>query len=44
MKLKIFLAAVLLAAAFSNGLAVVTADKVFAASAKHFGVKHELIS
>ena len=33
-----------LAAAFSNGLAIVTADKVFAASAKHFGVKHEHIS
>ncbi len=33
-----------LAIAFSNGLAVVTADKVFAASAKHFGVKHKLIS
>lgn len=33
-----------LAAAFSNGLAVATADRVFAASARHFGVKHELIS
>jgi predicted nucleic acid-binding protein len=33
-----------LAAAFSNGLAVVTADKLFAESARHFGVKHELIT
>jgi predicted nucleic acid-binding protein len=33
-----------LATAYSNGLVVVTADKAFAASARHFGVKHELIS
>ncbi|MGD1002252.1 MAG: type II toxin-antitoxin system VapC family toxin [Candidatus Brocadiia bacterium] len=33
-----------LAIAFSNGLTVATADKVFAASARHFDVKHELIS
>jgi predicted nucleic acid-binding protein len=33
-----------LAVAFSNDLEVVTADKVFAASAKHFGVKYDLIS
>jgi predicted nucleic acid-binding protein len=32
-----------LAVAFSHGLAVLTADKVFAASARHFGVRHELI-
>jgi len=33
-----------LAAAFSNGLTMITADKVLAESAKHFGVKHKLIS
>jgi len=33
-----------LAAAFSNDLALITADKVLARSAKHFGVKHKLIS
>jgi predicted nucleic acid-binding protein len=33
-----------LAAAFSNGLTLVTADKDLAASARHFGVKHRLIS
>ncbi len=32
-----------LAVAFSNGLAVVTADKVLAESARHFGVKHKLL-
>ena len=33
-----------LAVAFSNGLPVVTADKVFAESARHFGIEHKLIS
>jgi predicted nucleic acid-binding protein len=33
-----------LAVAFSNRLTVVTADKDLAASARHFGVKHKLIS
>lgn len=33
-----------LAAAFSNGFVLVTADKDLAASARHFGVKHKLIS
>jgi hypothetical protein len=33
-----------LAIAFSNGLSVVTADKVLAESARHFGVKQQLIS
>lgn len=33
-----------LAVAFSNGFTVLTADKVLARSAKHFGVKHKLIS
>ena len=33
-----------LAVAFSNGLAVVTADKAFAESARRFGLKHRLIS
>jgi hypothetical protein len=32
-----------LAIAFSNGLDVATADNVFAASARHFGVKYEFI-
>jgi len=36
--------AIHLAVAFSNGLAVVTADKVLAESARHFGVKHRLIA
>jgi len=33
-----------LAAAFANDLRLVTADKQLAQSAKHFGVKHRLIS
>ncbi len=33
-----------LAVAFSNGLCVVTADRLLAKSAKHFGIKHQLIS
>jgi len=33
-----------LAAAFANGLVLVTADKNLARSAKHFGVKHKLVS
>ena len=33
-----------LAAAFNNDLVLVTADKGLARSAKHFGVKHKLIS
>ena len=33
-----------LAAAFSNGLALVTADKALANSARHFGVKHKIVS
>ena len=33
-----------LAVAFSNDFRLVTADKVLARSAKHFGVKHKLIS
>jgi len=33
-----------LAAAFSNGLTLITADKVLADSAKCFGVKHRLIA
>ena len=33
-----------LAAAFSNNLALITADKILARSAKHFGVNHRLIS
>ncbi len=32
-----------LAAAFSNGLTLVTADRILAESARHFGVKHRLI-
>ena len=33
-----------LAAAFSSGLVLITADKVFAESAGHLGIKHELIT
>jgi hypothetical protein len=33
-----------LAVAYSNGLSLVTADKVLAEAARHFGVKHKLIS
>ena len=33
-----------LAAAFSNGLRLITADKAFAESAKLFGIKHKLIA
>ena len=33
-----------LAAAFANKLVLVTADKALANSAKHFGMKHKLIS
>ena len=36
--------AVHLATAFSNGLTLVTADRILAESARHFGVKHKLIS
>jgi|WetSurMetagenome_2_1015567.scaffolds.fasta_scaffold15279_3 uncharacterized protein len=33
-----------LAAAFSGGMAILTADKILAACAKHFGVAHQLIA
>jgi predicted nucleic acid-binding protein len=33
-----------LAAVFTNGLVLVTADKGLAKSARHFGVKHKLVS
>jgi predicted nucleic acid-binding protein len=33
-----------LAAAFSNGLVLITTDKDLAKSARHFGVKHKLVS
>jgi predicted nucleic acid-binding protein len=33
-----------LAAAFSNGLTLITADRILAESAKHFGVKYRLVA
>lgn len=36
--------AIHLAVTFSNGFIVVTADRILAESARHFGVKHKLIS
>ena len=36
--------AIHLATAFSNGLTLVTADKVLAESAEHFGIKRKLIA
>jgi len=36
--------AIHLATAFSNGLTLVTADKVLAESAQHFGIKRKLIA
>jgi predicted nucleic acid-binding protein len=33
-----------LAAAFANALTLLTADKAMALAAKHFGIKHELIT
>ena len=33
-----------MAVAFSNGLTLITADKILAESARRFGVKHKLIS
>ena len=32
-----------LAVAFSNGLTVLTADRILAESAQHFGIKHKLL-